>query len=131
MDSLRALGKLKNFHFFVPSYQRGYRWRDQEVGDLLGDIWDFKQNSKGAKFYCLQPVVVQKEGDRYRVIDGQQRLTTIFLITQFLEGKSHFKIAYQTRPQSVEFLESIDQQNSEQTTNIDFYHFVKAYPLAP
>ncbi|WP_233704505.1 DUF262 domain-containing protein [Helicobacter cynogastricus] len=129
VKSLRTLKELENFDFFVPSYQRGYRWRDQEVGDLLGDIWDFRQNSKGAEFYCLQPVVVQKEGDRYRVIDGQQRLTTIFLIIKFLEGQSHFKIAYQTRPQSAGFLEDIANrlESPEQETNIDFYHFVKAY----
>ncbi|TSA86670.1 DUF262 domain-containing protein [Helicobacter mehlei] len=127
IHGLRALETFRGFYFFVPSYQRGYRWADQEVGDLLQDIKDFKDNPKGAKFYCLQPVVVQKEGDRFRVIDGQQRLTTIFLIIQFLEGRSHFKIAYQTRPQSAEFLENIAHENPDQKDNIDFYHFVKAY----
>ncbi len=55
MDSLRALGKLKNFHFFVPSYQRGYRWRDQEVGDLLGIFGILNKILKGQSFIVSNP----------------------------------------------------------------------------
>lgn len=55
--------------FYIPSYQRGYRWSETEVVRLLDDIY---QNGK--KNYCLQPVVVRKKEDRYELIDGQQRL---------------------------------------------------------
>lgn len=58
--------------FYIPSYQRGYRWSETEVVRLLDDIY---QNGK--KNYCLQPVVVRKKGDQYELIDGQQRLTTL------------------------------------------------------
>lgn len=54
--------------FYVPSYQRGYRWGKEEVTRLLEDIY-----TNGNKTYCLQPVVVRKDGDRYELIDGQQR----------------------------------------------------------
>ncbi|WP_199767040.1 DUF262 domain-containing protein [Helicobacter ailurogastricus] len=126
-ENLKTIRDLKGYTFFVPSYQRGYRWTDQEAGDLLQDIEDFRNNPKDAEFYCLQPVVVQKEGDRYRVIDGQQRLTTIFLIIKALEERSHFNIDYQTRPKSAEFLNNIAKESLEQRENIDFYHFVWAY----
>ncbi len=59
--------------FYIPSYQRGYRWSETEVVRLLDDIY---QNGK--KNYCLQPVVVRKKEDRYELIDGQQRLTTLY-----------------------------------------------------
>lgn len=64
--------------FYIPSYQRGYRWSETEVVRLLDDIY---QNGK--KNYCLQPVVVRKKEDRYELIDGQQRLTTLYLIYKY------------------------------------------------
>ena len=60
--------------FYIPSYQRGYRWSETEVVRLLDDIY---QNGK--KNYCLQPVVVRKKEDQYELIDGQQRLTVLIV----------------------------------------------------
>ncbi|MFT4661985.1 MAG: hypothetical protein ACI8XB_002269 [Patiriisocius sp.] len=53
---------LKEKHqFIIPSYQRGYRWTADEVNQLLQDVWDFKNRTKGEEeFYCLQPVVVKR-----------------------------------------------------------------------
>lgn len=65
--------------FYIPSYQRGYRWSETEVVRLLDDIY---QNGK--KNYCLQPVVVRKKEDQYELIDGQQRLTTLYLIYKYI-----------------------------------------------
>ncbi|MDE6693003.1 MAG: DUF262 domain-containing protein, partial [Muribaculaceae bacterium] len=67
--------------FFIPSYQRGYRWGSVEILRLLADINNFDPVQDG-EFYCLQPVVVRfdKSNNYWRLIDGQQRLTTIFLI---------------------------------------------------
>src|SRR5438045_1751920 len=66
--------------FFVPSYQRGYRWTEHEVLQLLNDI----RESKGATYY-LQPVVVRGRGDgSWELVDGQQRLTTLYLIFQYI-----------------------------------------------
>ena len=58
--------------FYVPSYQRGYRWGEDEVNRLLDDVF---QN--GQKNYCLQPVVVRKKDDTFELVDGQQRFTTL------------------------------------------------------
>ena len=53
-----AVGELLNYNFFIPSYQRGYRWRILQVKDLLDDIEEFCE--KGAKgIYCIQPLVVK------------------------------------------------------------------------
>lgn len=68
--------------FYIPSYQRGYRWSETEVVRLLDDIY---QNGK--KNYCLQPVVVRKKEDRYELIDGQQRLTTLYLIYKYIHAQ--------------------------------------------
>ncbi len=119
--------ELENNNFFIPSYQRGYRW-DNEVNALLEDIIDFINYKKNDNdFYSLQPIVVKKDEDKYIVIDGQQRLTTIFLIIKYIENKSFFSIKYETRKQSSEFLDNIESKKEDEAKNIDFYYFFQAY----
>ena len=123
-------------HFFVDTYQRGYKWDKQQVNDLLNDINEFEIAGKD-DFYCLQPVVVKKKDNRIELIDGQQRMTTIFIILSFLD-KEKFTIDYQTREKSATFLNSIISNNkiqvnewkdfkNEEYDNIDNYHFFNAY----
>lgn len=114
--------------FYVPSYQRGYRWGETEVVRLLDDIY----STEGKRNYCLQPVVVRKNGDRYELIDGQQRLTTIYLIYRFMSEESfgfidepRFTLSYETREKSEEFLKSIDESRKEE--NIDFWFLCAVY----
>ncbi|MDR2510308.1 MAG: DUF262 domain-containing protein, partial [Spirochaetaceae bacterium] len=58
---LKSIGELLGMNFFIPSYQRGYRWDKQQVEDLLNDIYAFASKDNEAKeFYCLQPIVVKK-----------------------------------------------------------------------
>lgn len=105
-NSLKSIFELKGYEFNIPSYQRGYRWSKMEVETLLVDLLDFQeQNTKS--FYCLQPVVVNKTGDIYNVIDGQQRLTTIFLIIKYLQNENFFSLSYETRKGSKDFLSNI------------------------
>ena len=61
--------------FYIPSYQRGYKWGKYEIEALLNDILDYSE-SKDGEFYCLQPLVVRRDSDErhWRVVDGQQRL---------------------------------------------------------
>lgn len=69
--------------FLIPEYQRGYRWTQDEVEKLLNDIYEFNADGTEAnEYYCLQPIVVKKikEGEYWRIVDGQQRITTISLI---------------------------------------------------
>lgn len=81
----------KHLKFFVPAYQRGYRWRPEEIEVLIDDLVRFMdEESKKAEdcrcpFYCLQSVVVKnRESGQLEVIDGQQRLTTILILLQAL-----------------------------------------------
>jgi hypothetical protein len=91
--------------FFVDSYQRGYKWDTEQVKDLLNDIYKFDPKKDG-DFYCLQPVVVKEKDGIVELIDGQQRMTTIFIILCFLQ-KERFEIDYQTRKSSAWFLTNI------------------------
>lgn len=133
---LMTVNELSQFSFFVPSYQRGYRWTILEVEDLLNDINEFKPkdiNDSGEKtWYCLQPIVVKLRSElEYEVIDGQQRLTTLYLILHYLnqdfvESRRDklFTIDYETRKTSKEYLQHPEQEND---SNIDFFYIHKAY----
>ena len=135
----KTIGELLEFKFFIPSYQRGYRWTERQVEDLLNDVWDFitKTGKKDNEWYCLQPVVVKKINNHYEVLDGQQRLTTIFLILKHLErfiesDRKGFEIEYETRntenSNSKLFLQSIDlKSEKESLDNIDYFHIFQAY----
>ncbi|MEQ3307320.1 DUF262 domain-containing protein [Fusobacterium varium] len=133
---LKAIKDIKDCEFYIPSYQRGYRWTKQQVIDLLEDIFEFSQQEpKKEEFYCLQPLIVKNilinNEKKWEVIDGQQRLTTIYLIMLyikkniFLKQEKSFSIEYETRVTSKEFLENIDENKKDE--NVDFYHIYSAY----
>ncbi|MBI9041962.1 DUF262 domain-containing protein [Lutibacter sp.] len=112
--------------FFIPAYQRGYRWEKEHVEMLLNDILENKDQN-----YCLQPIVVKKLAeDKFELIDGQQRLTTMLLIFKYMQTivskvKINFSLSYETRIKSQEFLETLDVELADD--NIDFFYMYNAY----
>ena len=113
--------------FYVPSYQRGYRWDESQVGQLLNDIIENGDNA-----YCLQPLVVRKKTDGvFELIDGQQRLTTIYILLKYIKDmykprlKINFTLSYETRDGSAEFLNNIDREKAND--NIDYWFMYNAY----
>lgn len=113
--------------FVIPSYQRGYRWGESEVNRLLDDI---KQN--GNTKYCLQPIVVKVlDENKYELIDGQQRLTTLYILLNFLKKEYkprisiHFEIEYEIRKGSAEYLKNITEERSSEY--IDYHYMYQAF----
>ncbi len=132
--SLMPVNDILDFNFFIPSYQRGYRWTSNEVKALLDDIYEFildNEKSDKSVFYCLQPLIAYLHNDKYYVIDGQQRLTTIYIILTYLKdiaqmlGKSKYQLSYETRPDSEIYLNNIDGVTSND--NVDYFHIYHAY----
>lgn len=144
---LKTIGELSGLSFFIPNYQRGYRWTCQQVMDLLNDINEFDASKDG--FYCLQPLVVRlrnekdivtkihetnklseireilnKSVGKWEVIDGQQRLTTIYIILRCLGSNEPYSLEYATRGKSREFLLNMDKYDENE--NIDFYYMAQA-----
>ena len=140
---LKSVNELLNMNFFIPNYQRGYRWTTQQVKDLLNDVNEF--SPKHDDFYCIQPLVVKrKEDDIFRkikdeaksleeiekllkgfsweVIDGQQRLTTILIILSCLGMNSPYQLEYETR----KGIENCVNGETDNEDNIDFYHVSQA-----
>ncbi len=140
---LYAIPDLCNKNFFIPDYQRGYRWGEVQVRQLLEDVYGFiyDKNSSG-NFYCLQPIVVKKMSEEdvvsigltsnddnniwYEVIDGQQRLTTIKIILALEKAldrfnKMHFNMYYKTRhelgSQIDNLIINVDDENDKYSVN--------------
>jgi len=168
-----AIGEfLDGRYFYIPAYQRGYRWTEKQVGDLLRDLlcfandFDKKKDDTPDQFYSLQPIIASPITDEnklrfifkgefnddivkrgvWEVIDGQQRLTTIYLLYKYIldqrgwdaeklkeeeDGKELYHIYYATREGSTQFLESISMKNASNEENfkqnVDYYHMFIAY----
>ena len=74
-------------YYNIPEYQRGYKWTKNNVTQLLNDIFNFEK-TRSDDFYCLQNITIVKiqnvDGHNYfNVIDGQQRLTTLYILLSF------------------------------------------------
>lgn len=124
--------------YSIGTYQRGYRWTKTNVKEYLDDVfeghlienymrdYDFgndltydtlitqlKDKSKNIEDYCLQPLVIKKNQEIFNVIDGQQRLTTTFLVLKALcdldrmSFPSTFVISFASRENSKNFLTNI------------------------
>jgi len=78
-------------YYYVPLYQRGYKWTKTQIEKLLVDINNFEHQP--GKFYCVQNITLVPNEDMncYNVVDGQQRLTTMTLILSVLGKKELVK----------------------------------------
>ena len=83
----------QDVQFYIPNYQRGYRWKSKQVNQLIDDIETFTPTENNP-FYFLQALAVAKDkvNNRVNVVDGQQRLTTLKLI--FGESNNSIHISY-------------------------------------
>jgi hypothetical protein len=80
----------KDHPFVIPEYQRPYAWSDDEVITLFDDIWSFSiERSQGiAKTYFLGSIVsFENEHGEKEIIDGQQRITSLFLLLRAVYSK--------------------------------------------
>lgn len=96
------ISDLAEMFFNIPDYQRGYRWETKQVYELLNDLLEFDSNRVNGQFYCLQPLVVIRNENIFNhkspifdVIDGQQRLTTLFLIMNYLKLEDTYHLRYE------------------------------------
>lgn len=167
---IKHVADLMGKSFRIPSYQRGYRWERKQIEQLLNDLLEFNDNLEHAKqtdfdnniwneehpnevkkatnnadkmgYYCLQPLAVTQSSDGHLdVIDGQQRLTTIYLILYYLSNdmpklsynpgclleNSMYKLNYQTRNEDFFTNKMFKNEPSSATSNIDYYFMTKGY----
>lgn len=108
----------ENVKYEIPIYQRNYAWGKEEIGALVGDIWDACEKKNGV--YYIGTLVTYDKGDNtYEVIDGQQRLTTLFLLLKALNLTTGNKLTYRARPHSMKALEIIDKKVEHPINELD------------
>lgn len=149
-SSYGLVGEVLKREYIIPKYQRGYRWTKDNVMKLLEDIYEginvenIENYYKSKKFYCIQPLVVMRNEffpQKYDVIDGQQRLTTIAIIRAALKKEGELykidspSIFYESRPKSQEFLEKlyrIEEMDSpnDYENNIDYAYMRNAFDIS-
>ena len=129
---MKAFKDLSEFTFVIPSQQRGYKWTPKNVEELLKDLWEFsKQKTKN--IYCLQPIAVVKNGEcEYEVLDGQQRLTTLFLLYKYLTQKNAYTLNFERDSNECDksrwkFLNDIDKEEKFDDSQIDRFYITRAY----
>jgi uncharacterized protein with ParB-like and HNH nuclease domain len=128
------LKKIKDINYpdqvyYIPSYQRGYRWENKQVIEFLDDIYEVFSTNQDT--YCLQPIVISKLDENiYEIIDGQQRLTTIFIILTRLKrfAEDKFQLDFESRKNCLDFFKKLEKEEFDYS-NPDFSHISNAYKV--
>ena len=82
---LQLLTSGQNTPFVIPEYQRPYSWSDDEISTLFDDLWEFSiertraERTESANYFLGCVVSYEENGER-QIIDGQQRITSLFLL---------------------------------------------------
>lgn len=129
---MKAFKDLLEFTFVIPSQQRGYKWTSKNVEELLKDLWEFSK-PETKNIYCLQPIAVVKNGEcEYEVLDGQQRLTTLFLLYKYLTQNNAYTLNFERDSNECDksrwkFLNDIDKEEKFDDSQIDRSYITRAY----
>ena len=132
------LDKLNRIIFEIPIYQRNYAWGKEEIKALIQDIFDSyskkNNNDNNDNYYYLGTLVTFNKGNnKFEIIDGQQRLTTLFLILLYLKEEKQIediesKLTFKSRTKSEETLKSIPNFNADYRDDGIFngYKYIKS-----
>lgn len=102
--------------YLIPMYQRNYAWEEGEITQLIQDIIDYMPEER--PYYIGSLVVFRRQAGKetvYETIDGQQRLTTLSLLTAYLRNNGsqltdwfqETKLRFESRPVSMQTFDAI------------------------
>lgn len=132
----KTISQIWEDNYVVPIYQRNYAWGEDQITQLLQDIYDASQN-EGSNYFIGSLVVLLRTDGIFEVIDGQQRLTTLHLICKKLGILKQSHLSYDSRPEVEEFFndlfasracdEFLEDCSKRDTRKI--YHLVEALDI--
>lgn len=102
--------------YIIPLYQRPYAWKYREILQLIEDIEDVDENQN----YYIGSLIVARQSNYYEVIDGQQRLTTLFILLNTLGCNTSKSLSFACREKSNYTLSNIDIILAEKNDLIDY-----------
>lgn len=108
VEALLGSGKTKPF--VIPEYQRPYAWTSEQVETLFEDLWEFTTTSGGTErdgSYFLGSIVSYENGEQ-EIIDGQQRITSLFLLLRAIYTKLISTSESERTPESANFIGKIE-----------------------
>ena len=121
----KSLKDIFQSKYIVPLYQRNYAWAQDEIEQLLQDLYENFKKSKTnptLNYFIGSLVVLKRKDGLYEVIDGQQRLTTLSLLLKILEQVKEPKLFYESRPEVEAFFDSYYRTGN--TRDVTFNHKV-------
>ena len=101
--------------YTIPLYQRAYAWEDKQLVQLIEDIQDAADDTN----YYIGSLIVSKQSGKYEVVDGQQRLTSLFLLLNCLGVKVKPTLTFACREKSNYTLKNIDDFLQENRSKLD------------
>ena len=115
--------------YIIPLYQRNFAWGEEQISRLLQDIYE-SMCSGDKHFYMGSLVVLDRGNGEFEVIDGQQRLTMLSILSGILDMRIHLCLRYDSRPEVEDFfrvLNSGDMPKNRKESSIS--HFFDAIDL--
>ena len=107
-------------YYKIPIYQRNYAWERDEISTLIKDIYDSMVIDKPI-YYIGTLVTFKRDENVFEVIDGQQRLTTIYIILTAMGEKVTNKLAYSSRKASTQTIEVMSKfEKNKEAKDSDF-----------
>lgn len=101
--------------YIIPLYQRAYAWEDKQLTQLVEDISDVSEDAN----YYIGSLIVSKQGSKYEVVDGQQRLTSLYLLLNCLGMKVEPTLTFACRDRSNYTLINISELLQENRSKLD------------
>ncbi len=77
----------KNKKFIIPEYQRPYAWSDEQIQVLFDDLVEYTINDSESTYFLGTIVAYENDDQEQEIIDGQQRITTLFLLLRAVYSK--------------------------------------------
>lgn len=106
-------------NYIIPLYQRAFAWSDKEISQLIDDIYDFEAE----KYYIGSLIINVNSNGLYEVIDGQQRLTALYLLLNYLGYRwKEERLRYECREKSnytLNFLNSLLPNEDNRNKSVD------------
>lgn len=102
----KSITEIFGARYIIPLYQRNFAWREEQILRLLQDVYEAYTTNPEGNYFIGSLVVRKRRDDDFEVIDGQQRLTVLSLITRFLGINSNNRLYYDSRPYVVEYLKA-------------------------
>ena len=120
VTELHIIGENNNIfdtemEYIIPLYQRAYAWEDKQLIQLVEDIEDVAEDDN----YYIGSLIVSEQNGRYEVVDGQQRLTSLYLLLNCLGIKAKPTLTFACREKSNYTLRNIDELLLENRSKLD------------